>query len=189
MLVFPDNAKDKTYTLTSSDPNIMRINDNNTFTAVSSGEAVITATAASGVKHALYITVICLDEIAAEVLRLTNIERAKHGAGAVSANNSTLNSAAAIRAQEVVSLWSHTRPCGRDPFTAFTDLGGTYRMMGENLAAGQRTPKEVVDAWMNSKTGHRETLLHPDFTHLGIGIVLSEGRFYWCQLFLTERDW
>lgn len=42
-------------------------------------------------------------------------------------------------------------------------------LLGENLARGQRTVNEVIDAWMRSAS-HRQAILTPDFTHVGIGI-------------------
>ncbi|WP_296649299.1 CAP domain-containing protein [Romboutsia sp. 13368] len=51
---------------------------------------------------------------------------------------------------------------------------------------GQRTPKEVVNAWMNSK-GHRENILNPNFTTLGVGIAKdSNGSIYWTQMFIGK---
>ena len=50
--------------------------------------------------------------------------------------------------------------------------------LGENLARGQKTPKEVVDAWMRSPS-HRDAILNPDYADLGIGV--SAG--YWVQHF------
>ncbi len=49
--------------------------------------------------------------------------------------------------------------------------------MGENIWSGegfdpnksQKLAQEIVHDWMNSP-GHRENLLDPDFTHLGVGV-------------------
>lgn len=41
--------------------------------------------------------------------------------------------------------------------------------LGENLARGQKTPKEVVDAWMKSPS-HRDAIINPDYTDLGVGV-------------------
>ena len=42
-------------------------------------------------------------------------------------------------------------------------------MLGENLARGQKTPKETVDDWLRSPS-HRATMLNADFTDTGFGI-------------------
>ena len=39
--------------------------------------------------------------------------------------------------------------------TALREHGVSYRTSGENIAYGQRTPQEVVNAWMNSP-GHSQ---------------------------------
>lgn len=48
----------------------------------------------------------------------------------------------------------------------------------ENLAVGQRSPKEVMHSWMNS-TGHRKNILNRHYQYIGIGYV--DG--YWVQDF------
>ena len=61
--------------------------------------------------------------------------------------------------------------------------------MGENIAAGYMTPKEVVEGWMNS-TGHRENILSPKFTEIGVGCYENknlEYKAYWVQLFGNPR--
>ena len=124
------------------------------------------------------------EAFAAEVVRLTNLERTSRGLTALTTTNVVLNQAAAVRANETTAYFSHTRPDGRDWYTAYTDLGGArYRELGENLAYGQPTPAWAINDWMNSPP-HRSTLLHPTFTHIGIGIAQdSAGRYYWTQLF------
>jgi uncharacterized protein YkwD len=51
------------------------------------------------------------------------------------------------------------------------------------VAYGQRTPAEVMDAWMNSP-GHRANILNCQFKEIGVGVVPdSNGRLYWTQDF------
>ena len=54
---------------------------------------------------------------------------------------------------------------------------------GENIAMGQRTPKEVMNAWMNSK-GHRENILNTSFDTIGVGCYEENGTYHWVQLFI-----
>ena len=57
---------------------------------------------------------------------------------------------------------------------------------GENVAYGQRSAKEVMDAWLNS-SGHRRNI-EGDFTHIGIAVVKnSSGTYYFTQIFLKKR--
>ncbi len=51
-------------------------------------------------------------------------------------------------------------------------------LLGENLARGQKSVKETMDAWMRSDE-HRRAILHPGFREIGVGI--SAG--YWVQHF------
>lgn len=53
---------------------------------------------------------------------------------------------------------------------------------GENIAYGQRSPQEVVTAWMNSP-GHRANILSNKFNKLGVGVHEVNGTIYWTQLF------
>ncbi len=100
----------------------------------------------------------------------------------------TLDEIAALRAWENTVLYGHTRPDGRRGFTALDDYGLKHRNYAENVAAGYRTPADVVKAWMNSE-GHRANILNPDLEYLGIGYYLEKGESgfscYWAQMFYT----
>ena len=77
--------------------------------------------------------------------------------------------------------FSHTSPTYGSPFDMIKNFGISYRTAGENIARGQRTPLEVMDAWMNS-AGHRANILNASFTQIGVGYV-SDGN-YWTQMFI-----
>jgi len=117
-----------------------------------------------------------------EVVRLVNIERAKLGLSALE-ESSRLHDVANIRAREIINTFSHIRPDGNPWHTALAESGITYRTSGENIAAGQKTPAEVVESWMNSP-GHRANILNEEFHQIGVGYA-SGGTYkhYWCQLF------
>jgi len=54
----------------------------------------------------------------------------------------------------------------------------------ENIAWGQRTAGQVMTNWLNSKDGHRETLLSSRYRYVGFGCARDEfGNFYWCAVF------
>ena len=116
-----------------------------------------------------------------EVVRLVNSERAKEGLAALQMDSS-LNSAAQVRAKEIVTSFSHTRPNGSNCFTALSEAGIKYNGSGENIAYGQKTPAEVVNAWMNS-AGHRANIMSSKFTKIGVGCHNSNGTYYWSQFF------
>ncbi|MNJ05327.1 Cysteine-rich secretory protein family protein [compost metagenome] len=56
--------------------------------------------------------------------------------------------------------------------------GIQYRTAGENIAKGQRTPEEVMNAWMNSE-GHRQNIMNPSYTSIGVAYYNGE----WVQEF------
>ena len=126
------------------------------------------------------------EELAAEVVRLVNVERAKEGLAPLGTYDS-LTRAAQIRAPEIVTLFSHDRPDGTSCFTAMDQTGakkGAYTW-GENIAAGNATAAATVEQWMNSP-GHRANILNAKFTHIGVGYQHSAGStygHYWVQMF------
>lgn len=118
---------------------------------------------------------------AEQVVKLVNVERAKAGLHALTID-ANVTAAANIRAKEIVTSFSHTRPDGRKFSTVLTDNGIRYTGAGENIAWGQRSPEEVVSAWMNSE-GHRANILNAKYTKIGVGYLNASGRNYWVQLF------
>ena len=68
-----------------------------------------------------------------------------------------------------------------------SSAGYEWRMVGENIAAGQTTPKEVVQAWLDSD-GHCANLMEPGFTELGVAYMFNPSDLYghyWAQNFGT----
>ena len=113
---------------------------------------------------------------ASQVITLLNEQRVNNGLSPLTAD-STLTAAAMQRAAETVIYFSHTRPNGSRCFTAFD---GGWR--GENIAAGQADPDEVITGWMNS-TGHRENILKANYTGVGVGCFNYKGINFWVQCF------
>ena len=91
-----------------------------------------------------------------------------------------LTERAMIRAAEIYDLFSHTRPDGTPCFTVLNGL--YYSLAAENIAEGQTTAFNVMEAWMNS-TGHRANILNKDVKAIGVGHINVNGRNYWVQLF------
>lgn len=120
-------------------------------------------------------------DYATEVLKLINKERKAAGLKEVS-TTSSLSKAANKRAQEIVSVFSHSRPDGSSCFTALDDFNISYQAAGENIAYGQKTPEQVMEGWMNS-SGHRANILSSKFGKVGIGCYEKNGTLYWTQLF------
>ena len=124
------------------------------------------------------------EEYALQVAAIVNRERAANGLSALKFSDE-LSNAALVRAQEIQTNFSHTRPDGTSCFTAMTERGITYRYAGENIAYGQRTPDEVMTAWMNS-SGHRANILNKNVEYIGIGVAKRRGVYYWTQFFAAS---
>ncbi|MEU9270912.1 CAP domain-containing protein [Streptomyces sp. NPDC048251] len=125
-----------------------------------------------------------LARTAAEVVDLTNRERARAGLPALTVDP-LLTAAAQAHSADMVAraYYSHTSPEGSQPWDRAAAAGSTRRTIGENIACGQRSPAEVMDGWMNSP-GHRANIRKPDFTHIGVGFAGGgPSGTYWTQLF------
>ena len=123
-----------------------------------------------------------LHEVAQQVLALVNEERRKVGVAPLTLS-AELQSAAAIRAEEITQKFSHTRPDGTNFQTILPN--SRYYIAGENIAAGNSTAAKVVQQWMNSP-GHRANILRSEYTELGVGYVYKENsqyKHYWVQIF------
>ena len=121
------------------------------------------------------------EAMASEVIRLTNIERAKAASSAL-IYNASLQRGAMMRAKEISIKFSHERPNG-ESFTTILNECGAGHISGENIAAGQKSPELAVKAWMNSQ-GHKLTMLNKENLYIGVGFYQdNDGRYYWVQNF------
>lgn len=122
-----------------------------------------------------------------EVLTLVNQERSKIGLKPLQMDWE-LSRVARMKSQDMAqkNYFSHTSPTYGSPFDMMKQFGINFRTAGENIASGQQTPKEVMESWMNSQ-GHRENILKPDYTHLGVGYYRggSYGHM-WTQMFIAK---
>lgn len=122
-----------------------------------------------------------------QVIQLTNQQRAKYGLKALTADWQ-LSRVARYKAMDMrdKNYFSHTSPTYGDPFTMMKNFGIAYRSAGENIAAGQSTPQEVVTAWMNSP-GHRANILSTNYTYIGVGYAQGGSQqYYWSQMFISK---
>ncbi|MEC2626202.1 CAP domain-containing protein [Bacillus cereus] len=125
-----------------------------------------------------------LSEFEQRVVELTNAERAKQGLPALKIDTE-LSKVARIKSEDMQknNYFDHNSPTYGSPFDMMKKFGISYTSAGENIAQGQRTPEEVVQAWMNS-AGHRANILNNGFTHIGVGYVESGN--YWTQQVITK---
>ncbi len=122
-----------------------------------------------------------------QVAKLVNQERAKYGLKPLKLNWE-LSRVARYKSQDMIDkrYFSHTSPTYGSPFDMIRNFGISYRSAGENIAAGQQTPQEVMNAWMNSD-GHRKNILSSQYTEIGVGYAKG-GQYghYWTQMFISR---
>ncbi|NMO97001.1 CAP domain-containing protein [Paenibacillus lemnae] len=117
-----------------------------------------------------------------QVVDLVNQERAKSGLAALSVNDE-LAAMALDKAKDMSNnnYFDHQSPTYGSPFDMMKAYGISYSYAGENIAKGQRTPEEVMKAWMNSE-GHRKNIMSPNFTMIGVGYYNG----HWVQEFISQ---
>ncbi len=131
-----------------------------------------------------------------EIVRLTNLERARQGLPALRLDNRLAN-AARLHSNQMASqsatfgrdnahshyLWGTQWPT---PMSRIDYAGFPHTSIRENIAyrfgVGNTTAAQVVTAWMNSP-GHRANILSADITHLGVGVSVHNGTFFYTQNF------
>jgi uncharacterized YkwD family protein len=119
-----------------------------------------------------------------QVVDLTNKERAKYGLPPLTVDLA-LSKVAREKSRDMAvnHYFSHNSPTYGSPFEMMRKFGISYTAAGENIAKGQRTPQEVVAAWMNS-AGHRANILNKNYTHIGVGF--EENGYIWTQQFIRK---
>jgi len=123
-----------------------------------------------------------IHEFEQEVVRLVNIERAAYGLHPFTLSPILMLSAR-FKTQSMVNLgyFAHESPVYGDFWRISRELFNAT-ISGENLARWHMTPQAVVDGWMASP-GHRNNILHPVFTEIGVGFF----NFYWAQKFSASH--
>lgn len=123
-------------------------------------------------------------EVEKDLLALINEEREAEGLDPVKMDGD-LQSAARIRSRELCKTghWDHTRPNGDSWSTVITeDVPIKFAAAGENLCMTEYDDPSVdnaysadfyMDRWLNSPS-HYDNIIRPNFTHVGIGVYVSE---------------
>ncbi|MGE8391706.1 CAP domain-containing protein [Pseudomonas sp. BIGb0427] len=101
--------------------------------------------------------------------------------------NTTLAGAAEshTRAMANNNFFDHKDRDGRTPGDRAELAGYAGQQVGENIAAGQDTPRKVVDGWLASP-GHCANLMSPQFSELGAAYAVdpkSDAGIYWTAMF------
>ena len=126
-------------------------------------------------------TIYKVDSLETEILQYVNEDRKEHGLEALKLNE--LESSLALKHSQDMALGKVKFGHGGFNDRAKTiqkSLGSTE--IGENVASGPMTAREVVDGWLNSP-GHKKNI-EGNFTLTGIGYARDKkGDIYFTQIF------
>ncbi|GAB3864909.1 CAP domain-containing protein [Dactylosporangium cerinum] len=119
-----------------------------------------------------------------EVVALTNSYRTANGCGALRIDTRLVAAGRAHSTDMVTNnFFSHTGSNGSTFVQREAAAGYTTGASAENIAWGYRTPKEVVDGWINSP-GHKANILNCGSVAVGVGLAYkADGTPYWTQDF------
>ncbi|MCT7966894.1 CAP domain-containing protein [Laspinema sp. D1] len=127
------------------------------------------------------------------VVELTNAERAQRGLDPLTFNPQ-LAAAAQVHSVNMGmrDFIAHTDPVDRSSAAdRVMSQGYDYRTVAENVAAGEPTPEQTVQGWMDSPS-HRANILSPAVTEIGVGYHFQTNdtgnvnfSHYWTQVFAT----
>lgn len=131
------------------------------------------------------------DRLADQVLQLVNLERTDEGLPPV-VRNPALEKIADDYACRMITegFFGHTDPAdGYGPGDRAVIGKYAFYAVGENLAAGQQTPAEVMRVWMESPA-HRDIILDEKWNDVGISVRQGgEYSIYWVQEFGAPADY
>jgi uncharacterized protein YkwD len=122
------------------------------------------------------------------LLDLTNKERAKEKLSPLKPSPTLFKVARAHSANMAKQDQANHVLDGKNPSQRTLAAGYDYKHLGENIADTDGAPMGVImKGWMNSKH-HRDNILKPEYTEIGLGIVRSgKGIIYYTQLFGTPK--
>lgn len=104
--------------------------------------------------------------------------------------NAQLADAALEHSQDMARYryFKHTGSDGTAVGDRASKAGYRWRRVGENIAAGIRSPEEAVAGWLQSP-GHCANIMGPAFTEMGVAYAVNPnnktGTAYWTQVFGT----
>lgn len=105
--------------------------------------------------------------------------------------NDALTSAAASHSADMArrDYFGHTSPEGKRVGTRVTAQGYRWRLVGENIAGGDRSVEIVMRGWMDSP-GHCANIMNPEFSDIGAACVERPGTTwgtYWTMVLGRRR--
>jgi uncharacterized protein YkwD len=131
-----------------------------------------------------------MDAYSAQLFELTNGRRASAGLAPLRAN-AALNGIARIRSQDMSdhNYFAHTSPItGDTAFSLMEACGVPYGWAGENLAKNNYPNAETVavaDEALWDSPPHRENILNPHYTDVGIALVIDPAGMKYFTIVFT----
>lgn len=126
-------------------------------------------------------------KIVDEIVKLTNIERAKENLPPFKVND-LLTKAAQGHSDNMAkqNKLDHTLD-EKDVGDRLTAVGYKFSAWAENIAMGQPDAAAALKSWMNSE-GHRDNILSKTVTEIGVGLAYdAKGQPYYTQTFGQPR--
>lgn len=118
-----------------------------------------------------------------------NNERTQRGLSAL-ADHGCVVYVAQLRSDDMASrgYFSHTSPDGETAFSLLDGYGVPYGWAGENLARNNYPDDQTVGVAIRdlmASEGHRDNILSPNYTHLGVGAAVDgAGMKYFTMVFI-----
>lgn len=112
-----------------------------------------------------------------EIVRLTNIERAKGGLAPL-----TISPCLTDQSNKRTAVLVAENRFEHDPLGPVVQACGMQHGMGENLILGYKDAAAAVAGWMGSE-GHRKNIMNATYTQIGVGCTLGPKGQLCGQLF------
>ena len=114
-----------------------------------------------------------------------NRERAERGIESL-AFNTELSRIAQYRADEMAELefFGHESIFYGEPNEMLVRLGIEFSSAGVNIAKGQDSAREVINAWLSS-SAHRENLFNKNFSSAGAGVTFFDDIPHWTLILIS----
>lgn len=118
-----------------------------------------------------------------KILELMNQKRTEAGLKPLTMDN-TLLEVARYKSNHMIqnNYFSHTNPDGTKWTNWLQTIGYKYSATAENIAYNSYDPVELFNQWWNS-SGHRQNMMNPSYTKVGIGVVYGNNKYMGTQEF------
>lgn len=118
-----------------------------------------------------------------KILELMNQKRTEAGLKPLFLDN-TLLQIARYKSDHMIQFgyFDHTTPEGKNWASWLDAINYQYTTTGENIAYNNYDPVELFNQWWNS-SGHRENMMNPSYTKVGIGVIYGNNKYMGTQTF------